>query len=495
MNTHVSRGLFVASAVLASLIAGPMELSPRAFAHEGAHAQPPWQTASAWPDRIVVTFAGDPARSLAVSWRTDASVAATEAQIARATPDARFDLAARTVRADTERLDLASVPLASEMFAIEDNAALAPVGYHSVLFDGLEPDTLYAYRVRGAEGRWSEWFQVRTAPLAGPVRFVYLGDAQNGILSHWARVVRAAYAKAPDARFILHAGDLVDRASRDYEWSQWFKAVGFIHGMVPAVPVAGNHEYFRLGSDQDARRALSILWRPQFRLPVVDGLPAELAETVYDVRYTQDLHVFVLSTQGGELDAQARWLDAALKASDARWKVVTFHHPVFSSGRGRDDEARRKILLPVLRANDVDLVLQGHDHTYARGALDAAGGQTPERVSAQNAADGSVGPMFVNSVSGAKQYVWRENGWDDYADDGVTLTRRAENTQFFQVIGVDGDRLDYTAYTADGQTYDRFILSKDAAGRRMMAAGVASTMSERRFAGTMDYPGADDLND
>lgn len=463
--------------------------APAARAHEDN--LPPWQTATAWPDRIVLTFAGDPARTLAVAWRTDASVVGTEAEIAPAAPDARFDLAARRVAAQSERLTLENVPLADQLFELTDNKGLPPVAYHSVLFEGLEPDTLYAYRVRGAEGKWSEWFQTRTAPLSGPVKFVYLGDAQNGILSHWARVIRAAFQTAPDARFVIHAGDLVDRASRDYEWSQWFKAVGFIHGMIPAVPVAGNHEYFRLGSAEDAARALSVLWRPQFRLPVPDGLNEELAETVYDVAYGPDLHVFVLSTQGGRLEEQAGWLDAGLKASRARWKVVTFHHPVFSSGRGRDDAARRRILLPVLRANDVDLVLQGHDHTYARGALAA---QTPERVAATDAG-GRVGPMFVNSVSGAKQYVWRENGWDDYAPDGVSLARRAENTQFFQVIGVDGARLDYTAYTADGQVYDSFVMAKDARGVRRMEAGAGSTMDERRFSSTAAYPGADGLND
>jgi 3',5'-cyclic AMP phosphodiesterase CpdA len=443
----------------------------------------------------VVTFADDPARTVAVSWRTEASVTATEAQIARATPDARFDLAATTTAAVTTPLDLAQVPMAAGFFNIADNAGLAPVAYHSVVFTGLEPDTLYAYRVRGAGNRWSEWFQVRTAPLRGPVTFLYLGDAQNGILSHWARVVRAAYAAAPEARFILHAGDLVDRGSRDFEWAQWFRAVGFIHGMVPAMPVAGNHEYMRVGDGPTAQRMLSMLWRPQFALPERPELPPLLQETVYDVRYSQDLHVFVLDTQGGDLPAQAAWLDRQLAATDAPWTVVAFHHPVFSSGGERDDVSRRTVLLPVLQRRDVDLVLQGHDHTYARGALQPdSAPQTPERV-ARRRAGGAVGPMFVNSVSGAKQYRWRENRWDDYADEGVTLDRRAENTQFFQVIRIDGNQLRYQAFTADGQLYDSFVLSQDARGRRRMVEGQRSTLDERRFTGTMPYPGTDGLND
>jgi 3',5'-cyclic AMP phosphodiesterase CpdA len=462
-----------------------------AGAHSGhVQAPPPWQEASPWPDRIVLTFAGDPARTLAVSWRTDDTVAEAVAEIVRAAPDARFDLAARAFPAETERLDLAQVAHAGALYPNTDNEKLPAVRYHSVVFQGLEPDTLYAYRVRGAQGQWSEWFQARTAPRTGPISFIYLGDAQNGILSHWARTVRAAYQKAPDARFILHAGDLVDKASRDFEWAQWFKAVGFIHGMTPAIPVAGNHEYFRVGlNPATAQRMLSVLWRPQFRLPVEPGLPEVLRETVYAVRYSDDLEVFVLDTQGGELGAQATWLDARLKASTARWKVATFHHPIFSSARGRDEKERRATLLPVLQKHDVDLVLQGHDHTYARGAIP----QTPERVASPARAGDGVRTMFVNSVSGAKQYQRREGGWDDYASFGVRLDRGGENTQFFQVIRIDGRQLSYEAFTADGQLYDAFTLDKSAGGAKRLVKGRSSTMAERRFDGTGAYKDPDGL--
>lgn len=456
-----------------------------AVAHDAGSVRkptPPWQDASPWPDRIVVTFAGDPARTLAVNWRTDESVGAAVAEIVKASPDARFDLGARRVPAQTERLNLAAVSDAGALFDIAANAGLPPVHFHSVLFDGLEPDTLYAYRVGAPDGQWSEWFQVRTAPVSGPITFLYLGDAQNAILSHWSRTIRAAYQKAPEARFIIHAGDLVDEASRDLEWAQWFKAVGFIHGMAPAIPVAGNHEYMRVGRDPASqRRMLSILWRPQFNLPVEPGLPETLRETVYKVAYSKDLDVFVLDTQNGDLASQASWLDAALTASKARWRVVTFHHPIFSSGRDRDNVDRRAILLPILQKHDVDLVLQGHDHTYARGDLP----QTPERRATRSG--GALGPVFINSVSGPKQYEWSKGGWDRYAENGVRLRRRAENTQFFQVIKIDGGSLAYEAWTADGQLYDAFGIVKDPQGRRRPGPAPAVTMPERTFSNTKPY--------
>ena len=480
-------------ALLAVVFSSVMGMGAAA-AHEPAtqaRMVPPWQDASPWPDRVVVTFAGDPATTLAINWRTDSTVAAAAAEIVKASPDARFDLAAKRSPARTERLDLTTVKGAAALFDIADNAGLEPVHYHSILFEGLEPDTLYAYRVGAPDGMWSEWFQVRTAPKSGPVTFLYLGDAQNGILSHWARTIRAAYAKAPNAGFIIHAGDLVDKASRDLEWAQWFKAVGFIHGMIPAVPVAGNHEYMTLPGDPTrTKRLLSVMWRPQFLLPEVADLPETLRETVYKVAYSADLDVFVLDTQGGSLAEQAAWLDRELAASKARWRVATFHHPIFSSGRDRDNADRRAALLPVLRKYDVDLVLQGHDHTYARGDLP----QQPSRTAGPGKGGAGVGTVFVNSVSGAKQYQWSEGGWSRYAGEGVRLRRAAENTQFFQTVTIDGDALRYEAWTADGQLYDAFALEKDKSGVRRERPAPESTLPNRTFTNTGHFEDPDGLN-
>ncbi len=368
------------------------------------------------------------------------------------------------------------------------NAGIGLAHFHSVTFSDLEPDTVYAYRVRGAEDAWSEWFQVKTAAMDGRVQFIYLGDAQNGVLSHWSRIVRAGYAALPQADFILHAGDLINRGSRDYEWAEWFKAVSHIHGMIPAVPLAGNHEYARLGLDQEKSDwLLSIFWRPQFNLPVEEGLPDDLHEVVYDLRYSNDVHLFVISTQNEKTQIQANWLDEQLLLSDARWKIVAMHHPIFSSGKGRDREDLRNILLPVINRHSVDLVLQGHDHNYARGEI----GQTPERLGISEN-NGGIQTMFVNSVSGPKQYKFQSDGWKHYEQHGVTLARRAENTPFYQIITIEGDNLSYEARTALDELYDEFTMQKTG-GKKIITHGSVSTIEERGFHNTGEYQGTSDL--
>ena len=141
--------------------------------NNAALGSPPWQNASVWPDRVIQNFNGDPSSSITVTWRTDSSVQSTIAQIAPATADARFDVASESVIANTEAVYLSSVMIDGVRLTSPDNAGLSAAHYHSVVFRNLEPDTLYAYRVQGAEGAWSEWIQTRTAPESGPVKFVY----------------------------------------------------------------------------------------------------------------------------------------------------------------------------------------------------------------------------------------------------------------------------------------------------------------------------------
>jgi phosphodiesterase/alkaline phosphatase D-like protein len=196
------------------------------------------------------------------------------------------------------------------------------------------------------------------------------------------------------------------------------------------------------------------------------------------------VQVFVLNSNATDYAVQARWLDAKLAASTARWRIVSQHHPVYSSGRERDNPRMREALLPVLMKHRVDLMLQGHDHTYARGAIDEPP-QAPRRAAPGDTK--ALATLFVNSVSGPKQYQFRENGWTDYAPTGVNLDRLGENTQFYQVISIDGDSLHYAAYTADGALYDEVSLTKAADGSKTMAGEPQNLPDQRRFSNTLPY--------
>ena len=414
--------------------------------HKGLHH---WEIPSMDPDRIILTFHGDPSTSRAVTWRTDKSITKAVAQIAEAKVNSKFTDDAVSVEAATEAFDLGQY---------KGNSALV-VHYHGAKFKNLKPNTQYVYRVGDGSKHWSEWIQFRTAKSSyAPTQFVYFGDAQNDVLDHWSRVIRMAYQTAPNASFAIHAGDLINKAHRDHEWAQWFKAGGFIHSQWTAIPAVGNHEFMLLGETPlkgwswfKEKKKVSIQWRPQFTLPVEKDLVPELHETVYTVDY-QDIRVIVLNSND-HLEQQTKYLEQKLKNCTAKWKIVTCHHSVFSPADGRNFQFARDHWKPLLDKYNVDLVLNGHDHTYARGHV-------PVRTRDEKSAS-ELGTVYVTSVSGPKQYALDPKQIKAYKSDGYQSDKTAEQTQFFQVITIEGNTLSYVAYTVMGDEYDRATIQKD----------------------------------
>jgi 3',5'-cyclic AMP phosphodiesterase CpdA len=398
--------------------------------------------ATPMPDRIILTWKSDPAHSQAVTWRTDASIKQGLAEIAVATPGPDFAKNPKQLQATTT--------------PFESNLGLAH--YHSLDFIDLEPATKYAYRV-GDGTNWSEWFQFTTASdKPAPFSFIYFGDAQTQVRSHWSRVIREAHSDAPKARFMIHAGDLVNNGTRDAEWGEWFGAGGWLNAMVPSVPTPGNHEYARDPERPLLRRDLTTHWRPQFTLPE-NGI-AGLEESVYYLDY-QGVRIISLNSNEKERE-QVPWLENVLADNPNTWTVLTFHHPVYSTAKGRDNPDIRNLWKPLFDKYHVDLVLQGHDHGYGRFS-----GELSENVgTGQNTRSPEGGTVYVVSVSGPKMY---------NVERTPAMARAAENTQLYQIISIDGDALRYEARTATGELYDAFRLKKKPGERNELVDEIPQT--------------------
>ena len=396
------------------------------------------------PDRVILTWNGDPATTQAVTWRTSTDVAKAVAEIALSEPGPGFDPFAGKGRYDAKKVT--TVPAKTEPLKTD----LGDAHYHSLTFTDLKPATKYVYRV-GDGVNWSEWFQFRTASdKPDPLSFIYFGDAQNEVKSLWSRVVRGAYSDMPKANFVVHAGDLINKANSDGNWGEWHAAAGWINGMVPTLATPGNHEYATAKIDPKnpkLKRQVSANWRPQFAFP--ENGPEGLEETVY---FLDVQGVRVVSLNSNERpDEQVKWLEGVLADNPNRWTVVTFHHPIYSTAKGRDNKSLRETWRPVFDKYAPDLVLQGHDHTYGRSGL-----MREDNLLTGAQARDTRGTVYVVSVSGPKMYA---------VDDEKWMKAKAQNTQLYQLIRIDGDKLHYESRTARGEVYDSFELMKGEGGR------------------------------
>lgn len=84
----------------------------------------------------------------------------------------------------------------------------------------------------------------------------------------------------------------------------------------------------------------------------------------YTLRLGQ-IEVFVVYSEEYTL-AQDDWLEQALAASKATWKVITLHRPLYSSAFHGGSRGLRGKIEPLALKYGVGLILAGHDHSYER---------------------------------------------------------------------------------------------------------------------------------
>ena len=396
-------------------------------------------------ERVLLTWADDPAHSQAFTWRHLAECKSPTLQIAPWTAAPKLSDGVRSIDGACE---LVTLPDGRKVSECKANAA------------DLSANAHYFYRL-GDGKAWSEWLTFRTASdKSERFRFLYLGDVQNDIRSMCPRTLRAAFAQAPDARFIVHAGDLIAEGYDDALWDEWCYTMGWVGATVPHLPVPGNHDMHRAPNDPDPGhvRTVSPWWYRRFTLPAngPEGVDA-LRQEAYSIDYqgvrliSLDANVYANDEFEPEkradiAAAQTAWLERLLVDNPNRWTIVMHHHPLYSVGKDRDNVALRETLLPLYDKYRVDLVLQGHDHHYGRSHK-LAGGKV--------VAPDQAGTVYAVSVAGPKMYP-RNPKFESL------MARLQGDTQMYQVVDVDANRLSFAAYAVTGELVDSFELRKSA---------------------------------
>ncbi len=385
---------------------------------------------TAVPDRIVLNLTTNPGTSIAVTWRTDVMVIESFCEFQKAT-------ATRINPAESVSVKAKTTTVKYDWGTDKQ----IDVNQHSCILTELAPGEKYVYRVGSSKG-WSEWFQVKMPDeTVAQFSFIYFGDPQVDLRSQWSRVIREAYRQTPGCRFMLYAGDIINRAGRDDEYQQLFDAASFIFPTVPQIMTPGNHDY--------RDRVIDPHWNSQFSFP--QNGPAGLKGSCYFVDY-QNLRLISIDSAAGdeleeengyEMTIQKAWLDSVLRTNTQKWVIVTTHLPFYSTKDTRDNPQLRKHFQPILEKYKVDLVLTGHDHSYGRGRASDSAGVKPTVV-------------YVVSVSGPKIYPAGTKTWMEFKGD---------NRELFQKITIDENSLLYQSVTVTGDIFDQFRITKKLNGQ------------------------------
>ena len=194
------------------------------------------------------------------------------------------------------------------------------------------------------------------APSKDKIRFAVIGDWGTGDQDQVgiAKQMLASHRRAP-FDFVISAGDNIYPDGSGHLFGRNFERpfADLLKDRINFYTVLGNHDVKAGREDQRQYPLFNMGGQNYYRLAKGDGL-AEF---------------FCLDSNDFD-STQAAWLESSLRASNAKWKIAVFHHPIYSSGKRHGSAmGLRKQMEPIFTRYGVRAAFSGHDHIYERTKL------------------------------------------------------------------------------------------------------------------------------
>ena len=206
-----------------------------------------------------------------------------------------------------------------------------------------------------------------------------------------------------------------------------------------------------------------------------------------------NVHFIAMDSFGKELGSTAHslsdtllpqivWLKNDLTVNTKKWTILYWHHPPYTMGSHNSDTeadlaAIRTNLIPILERYNVDLVLNGHSHTYERSKLmkghfgnSLSFSPTQHLVSTSSGKfDGSADscPYHKKSDGSVKGTIyavagsagWSPSGQANFPHPALPFSEKTIGGSGF--LEIEGDRLDFKMISETGTIVDKFTIFKD----------------------------------
>ncbi len=256
------------------------------------------------------------------------------------------------------------------------------------------------------------------------LRFAAIADNGFGSPDQFAvaKSMWETYQQKPYA-FVLMAGDNIYSYGEIKLAKAYFEEpyAPLLNKDVKFYAVLGNHDIIKTNNGLDQ----------------INYKPFNMSDRYYSFKKGDvtegTVEFFAIDTNSNaEWESQLSWLDRQLAASNAPWKIVYGHHPLYSSGQHGSDPQLAAKLAPIFAKHKVPLYLCGHDHGYERF----------------NPIDGTT--YIVNGGGGAPLYRF-----------GKSPQTAFVSAQFsFMTFDVYQDKIITKAISTDGKVFDRSIITK-----------------------------------
>ena len=253
--------------------------------------------------------------------------------------------------------------------------------------------------------------ELRLPNRDGSVKFAVIGDAGTG--GSKQRTVAnelAAWRTRFPFDFVIMTGDNMYGGESARDFQKKFE--------IPFKPLldAGVKFYASLGNHDDAAI------QRNYKLFNMNG------ERYYSFKPKDGVRFFAIDSNYVD-KPQLEWLDKELASSGSEWKIMFFHHPLYSSGETHGSaELQRGLLEPVFVKHGVNVVLTGHEHFY-------------ERVKPQK----GIAHFILGSSAKLRRGDLQKSALTAYGND---------TDYTFMLVEIDGDEMFYQAINQKGVTLD-----------------------------------------
>ena len=316
--------------------------------------------------------------------------------------------------------------------------------YNHVTVTGLQPNTTYYYTVEKS-GTETE-VQTYTTGDFESAQILYVGDPQIGASKGqpqngeelvadsgaantaarndgfaWDRTLDIAVEQNPGLDFVISAGDQVNKTgqAKEEEYAGYLAPDAL--ASLPVATTIGNHD------------SLNPDYMYHFYNPNQTGYGETEAGGDYYYSYGSGLFIVLNTNNYNVAEHEQAIREAVASDPDATFRIVTIHQDIYGSGLDHSDTdgmILRTQLTPIFDEYDIDVVLQGHDHTYSRTKLLYGDGQT----------------------HGTYEFRLNEDG-SDYDWDNAYNTQTDERIPLYPEEGDTAGQTAHDAFQADNNCY------------------------------------------
>ena len=340
----------------------------------------------------------------------------------RTASELNFAWYSKTGAAATPVVKLATKSDMSDAKTFRGTTMNAVSGYVSnrVTATGLKENTTYYYTYLN-NGKESSPAQYRTRSFS-QYKILFVGDPQIGASKgqttslgdklesdtdvntaarndafNWNVSLNTALKANPDISFMISAGDQINKNVDGTDPGNEMEYAGYLWPeALKSLPVAttiGNHD------------ATNRSYTFHFNNP--NPFTAEKSPTTAGNGYYYSYGDALFINNYNCADHEALIQKAVAAHPDTRWRIVQIHQDIYGSGADHsesDGMVLRDQLTPIFDKYDVDVVLQGHDHSYSRSYLLQGDGKAHAKFGAAKLADGSFDWDNVADLATGKKY-------------------------------------------------------------------------------------------